>query len=250
MVGLDIEVYIRSGSSILVVEPGTPSRWSEARHLFSTSLYWTPYRGKCTIELVEMMAIRQRASRVGRLFSTPRAFVEAIRIDQDNENDANAGLFGSWSNKDLDPSPPSQRVWTWWSFFVFQFSIAFSPTTYNVGASLFAIGLSWWTILISSSRSSFTLPWRLLIQETNHEPVIVSFMIAALLWLNSRGASRYVTTVYLIKSLMPVLTNCPRRYHVGFPTFVRVSSGIYGSLIFVFFRGVCYRMPHQILGYI
>ncbi|RLL93203.1 hypothetical protein CFD26_100974 [Aspergillus turcosus] len=143
-----------------------------------------------------MAAIRQRASRIGQIFSSPRALVEAIRIDKDKETDEDAGLFGDWSNKDLDPSPPSQRVWTSWSFFVFQFSIAFSPTTYNVGASLFAIGLNWWTILIAS--------------------FIVSFMVAALLWLNSRGASRY---------------------HVGYPTFVRVSAGIYGSLIFVFFRG-------------
>ncbi|KAJ6103573.1 hypothetical protein N7486_003795 [Penicillium sp. IBT 16267x] len=143
-----------------------------------------------------MAAIRQRASRAGQIFSSPRALVEAIRIDNDKETDENAGLFGDWSNKDLDPSPPSQRVWNLWSFFVFQFSIAFSPTTYNVGASLFAIGLNWWTILIAS--------------------FIVSFMVAALLWLNARGASRY---------------------HVGYPTFVRVSAGIYGSLIFVFFRG-------------
>ncbi|KAF7125404.1 hypothetical protein CNMCM5793_001582 [Aspergillus hiratsukae] len=143
-----------------------------------------------------MAAIRQRASRVGQIFSSPRALVEAIRIDKDKETDEDAGLFGDWSNKDLDPSSPSQRVWTSWSFFVFQFSIAFSPTTYNVGASLFAIGLNWWTILIAS--------------------FIVSFIVAALLWLNSRAASRY---------------------HIGYPTFVRVSSGIYGSLIFIFLRG-------------
>ncbi|KAJ5605509.1 Permease cytosine/purine uracil thiamine allantoin [Penicillium lagena] len=143
-----------------------------------------------------MTTIRQRATRVRQIFSSPRTIVEAIRIEKE-ESDEDAGLFTSWSNKDLDPSPPWQRTWTPWSFFAFQFSIAFSPTTYNVGASLFAVGLSWWIILISS--------------------FIVSFMVAAMLWLNARGASRY---------------------HVGYPVFVRMSAGIYGSLIFVFVRGV------------
>ncbi|KAF6817674.1 allantoin transport [Colletotrichum musicola] len=107
------------------------------------------------------------------------------------------GKFGRWSNKDLDPTPPEQRTWNSWSFFAFQFSIAFSPTTYNVGASLYAIGLNWWTILIAS--------------------IIVSIIVAVMLYLNSRGATWY---------------------HVGFPTIVRSSAGIYGSLAYIGIRGV------------
>jgi NCS1 family nucleobase:cation symporter-1 len=42
-------------------------------------------------------------------------------------------------------------------------------------------------------------------------------MIAILLFLNARG---------------------PARYHIGYPTLVRASAGIYGSLVFVFIRGV------------
>lgn len=30
----------------------------------------------------------------------------------------------------------------------------------------------------------------------------------------------------------------PSRYHVGFPTFVRVSAGLRGSLLWIFIRGV------------
>ncbi|KAL3450017.1 permease for cytosine/purines, uracil, thiamine, allantoin-domain-containing protein [Aspergillus insuetus] len=126
-----------------------------------------------------------------------RDFLDTIRIDKSGRDESESGQFGKLSNKDLDPSPPEQRTWTSWSFFAFQFSIAFSPTTYNVGASLYAIGLNWWTILIAS--------------------IVVSAMVAALLLLNSRGAAWY---------------------HIGYPTFIRASSGIYGSLIFVFIRGV------------
>lgn len=42
-------------------------------------------------------------------------------------------------------------------------------------------------------------------------------MIAVLLFLNARG---------------------PARYHIGYPTIVRSSAGIYGSLVFIFIRGV------------
>lgn len=47
--------------------------------------------------------------------------------------------------------------------------------------------------------------------------VIVSIVVAILLFLNARGAARY---------------------HIGYPTLVRASAGIYGSLVFVFIRGV------------
>ncbi|KAL4907001.1 hypothetical protein BDW74DRAFT_131196 [Aspergillus multicolor] len=134
---------------------------------------------------------------VTKVLSSPHKILAAIRIGKSDREESETGQFGKWSNKDLDPSPPEQRTWTSWSFFAFQFSIAFSPTTYNVGASLFAIGLNWWTILIAS--------------------IVVSFMVAVLLQLNSRGAAWY---------------------HVGYPTFIRASSGIYGSLVFVFIRGV------------
>ncbi|KAF2769609.1 hypothetical protein EJ03DRAFT_241149, partial [Teratosphaeria nubilosa] len=53
-------------------------------------------------------------------------------------------------NIDLSPSPPTQRAWSPSHYFAFQFSIAFSPTTYNIGSTLFSIGLSWWTIVLAS----------------------------------------------------------------------------------------------------
>lgn len=104
-----------------------------------------------------MSTIKQRFTAAKQAISSPRALLESVRLENDKETQEEAGLFGSWSNKDLDPSPPSQRVWTPWSFFAFQFSIAFSPTTYNVGASLYATGLNWWTILIASCEPIFCL---------------------------------------------------------------------------------------------
>ncbi|KUJ19518.1 putative allantoin permease [Mollisia scopiformis] len=66
----------------------------------------------------------------------------------DGETDRKS--YGPLSNKDLEPTPPDERNWSPLYFFAFQFSIAFSPTTYNIGSSLFAIGLNYWTIIISA----------------------------------------------------------------------------------------------------
>lgn len=68
---------------------------------------------------------------------------------QDVPAEENEG-FGKLSNIDLAPTPPQQRKWSALYFLCFQFSIAFSPTTYNVGSSLYAIGLNWWTIIIAA----------------------------------------------------------------------------------------------------
>ncbi|SPN99079.1 related to uracil permease [Cephalotrichum gorgonifer] len=142
------------------------------------------------------MTTHESSGRAGNGISRPRRLLEAVQV-KNNESGSSKSKFGKWSNIDLDPTPPSQRIWTSWSFFAYQFSIAFSPTTYNVGASLYAIGLNWWTIFIAS--------------------IIVSILIAILLYLNSRGSVWY---------------------HIGYPTIIRSSAGIYGSLVYIAIRGV------------
>src|ERR1700712_4367163 len=99
------------------------------------------------------MAIREKVASAKEILKNPERLGERLRVKTDQPEAMN-GKSSRWSNKDLDPTPPEQRTWSSWSFFAFQFSIAFSPTTYNVGASLYAIGLNWWTIFIASSKSN------------------------------------------------------------------------------------------------
>jgi NCS1 family nucleobase:cation symporter-1 len=79
--------------------------------------------------------------------------------------------YGRLSNIDLEPTPPQQRNWSGWHYFAFQFSIAFSPTTYNIGSSLYAIGLNWWTIIIAA--------------------FVGTFLCCLVLFFNSRGPAWY-----------------------------------------------------------
>ncbi|ORY67235.1 putative allantoin permease [Pseudomassariella vexata] len=94
-----------------------------------------------------------------------------LRTKGTNGTEGHEKPYGKLSNEDLTPTPPSQRNWSPMYFFAFQFSIAFSPTTYNIGSSLFAVGLNWWTIIIAA--------------------FVGTGLCCGVLYLNSRGPSWY-----------------------------------------------------------
>jgi NCS1 family nucleobase:cation symporter-1 len=120
---------------------------------------------------------------------------KALQAKQTNDDSHQEKSHGRWSNIDLEPTPPAKRNWSSWYFFAFQFSIAFSPTTYNIGSSLYAIGLTWQTIIVAA--------------------FVGTGLCCIVIFFNARGATLY---------------------HVGFPVYVRISAGIYGSLWFIFIR--------------
>ncbi|KAF9889716.1 hypothetical protein FE257_007022 [Aspergillus nanangensis] len=57
-----------------------------------------------------------------------------------------------WSNKDLEPTHPEQRTWTWYNLPLYWFSVAFGATGWNVAASLVA---SWDQAFIACCIGSF-----------------------------------------------------------------------------------------------
>jgi hypothetical protein len=52
----------------------------------------------------------------------------------------------SWSNKDMDPVPPHKRTWTMFNYVTFWISCAVSVTTWQLGSSMLAVGLSWYRL--------------------------------------------------------------------------------------------------------
>ncbi|KAL1845350.1 hypothetical protein VTK73DRAFT_632 [Phialemonium thermophilum] len=102
-----------------------------------------------------------------------------------------------WGNEDLDPTPPSQRTWKHFNYFMFFWAVSFNPNQWNTGSSLVSSGLLWWQATLSVA--------------------VGNLMCSAILVFASRG---------------------PAVYHVGYPAYVRASAGMFGSLFFVFLRGV------------
>ncbi|KAL4746366.1 hypothetical protein BDW72DRAFT_210510 [Aspergillus terricola var. indicus] len=71
-----------------------------------------------------------------------RRFIQCIETDPAPKNHQSLGK-GRWSNKDLEPTYPEERTWTWYNLPLFWFSVAFGATGWNVAASLVATGLAW-----------------------------------------------------------------------------------------------------------
>ncbi|SMY28631.1 unnamed protein product [Zymoseptoria tritici ST99CH_1A5] len=62
---------------------------------------------------------------------------------------------GRWSNRDLEPTPPSERTWQWYSLPLFWLTNAFGPTGWNAAASLIATGMTWQQTFIASVLGCF-----------------------------------------------------------------------------------------------
>ncbi|KAJ5236955.1 hypothetical protein N7489_007046 [Penicillium chrysogenum] len=71
----------------------------------------------------------------------------------------------------FQPNLARRRSWRWIHYFTYYLTTSFSPTSYNLGASLATIGLTWWHTLIAA--------------------VIGSIFLSIIVVLNSRGATQY-----------------------------------------------------------
>ncbi|KAI6778562.1 uncharacterized protein J7T54_003312 [Emericellopsis cladophorae] len=81
-------------------------------------------------------------------FQSKAAFVDFVKAPVDNEGHVTVG-DPKWSNKDLEPTPPEHRTWTWFNLPLYWFSNQFSLTGWNTGSSLVAVGLTWQQSFIS-----------------------------------------------------------------------------------------------------
>ncbi|KAF3013188.1 hypothetical protein E8E14_002477 [Neopestalotiopsis sp. 37M] len=54
-----------------------------------------------------------------------------------------------WTNRDLQPTPPEERTWTWYNLPLYWLSTAFGTAGWNVASSLIAAGLTWQQALAS-----------------------------------------------------------------------------------------------------
>jgi nucleobase:cation symporter-1, NCS1 family len=56
------------------------------------------------------------------------------------------GSKATWSNEDLDPTPPDKRTWRWWNFVTFYLGLSFGNWT--LGSTMIGIGLNWWQSIL------------------------------------------------------------------------------------------------------
>ncbi|KAH8909658.1 NCS1 nucleoside transporter [Coniochaeta sp. PMI_546] len=95
-----------------------------------------------------MVHIPSRASLTAP-FQSRQAFVEFITVPNHVDKDGVTIGDPRWSNKDLAPTPPEQRTWTWYNLPLYWGFTVFGPTGWNVAASLINVGLTWRQAFIS-----------------------------------------------------------------------------------------------------
>ncbi|PSN69372.1 NCS1 nucleoside transporter [Corynespora cassiicola Philippines] len=82
------------------------------------------------------------ASKLTAPFRSKEAFLDALKTTNSDGEHLTVGN-PKWSNKDLEPTPPEERTWTWYNLPLYWGSTAFGTAGWNVAASLIAVGLTW-----------------------------------------------------------------------------------------------------------
>ena len=66
------------------------------------------------------MAAAEKISSARRAFMSWHNFVEWIQVhDTALDQHGHKKTGPTWSNEDLDPTPPEKRTWRWWNYVVF-----------------------------------------------------------------------------------------------------------------------------------
>ena len=118
-------------------------------------------------------------------------FLAFIRThDTQLDSHGHPGHDSSWSNEDLDPTPPDKRTWRWWNYCTFYFSISFGNWT--LGSTMIGIGLNWWQSIIVIFLSQFISSLAMLFNSRCASVYHIGYPIVARSVFGLWGAYYYV----------------------------------------------------------
>ena len=80
-------------------------------------------------------------------------FVEWIQVPEHVDQHGQRSSGPTWSNEDLNPTPPEKRTWRWWNFVIFYWGLSFGNWT--LGSTMVGIGLNWWQSILTIFLSQF-----------------------------------------------------------------------------------------------
>lgn len=181
---------------------------------------------------------------------------DLIRVKETQEGRGEGKTYGKWANVDLEPTPPHQRKWNAWYFFAFQFSIAFSPTTYNIGSTLYSIGLNWWLIVIAAFVGTFLCCLVLIFNSRGPVLYHVGFPVYARISAGIYGSLWFIfiravvaifymgTQTYYASRLLDVSLRCIFGHQwTDIPNHLPESAGITTSQMVAFFLTWALQFP-------
>jgi NCS1 family nucleobase:cation symporter-1 len=180
------------------------------------------------------------------------------------------GTKQTWSNEDLDPTPPDKRTWRWWNFVTFYLGLSFGNWT--LGSTMIGIGLNWWqsilVIFASQLISSIAMFFNSRCASVYHigYPVVarsVFGMWGSYYFVGARAALAIIwygvqckyplvcrklytdhTTVYSGASFMANILRCIFGHnYTEIPNHIPASVGITTAGMLAFFLFWCVHLP-------
>ncbi|KAJ8110771.1 hypothetical protein OPT61_g6467 [Boeremia exigua] len=127
-------------------------------------------------------------------------------------------------NADLLPSPPADRRWEWQHYFAFYLTITFSPSSYNLGATLVSIGLLWWHGMIAAVIGSAITTVLVVLNSRGAIKYFVGYPVYVRAAGGIRGASLYI----LVRAVVAIIYFATQTYYGGRITTV-LMRGIFGN---------------------
>lgn len=118
----------------------------------------------------------------------------------------------------------ADRRWRWQHFFAFYLTMTFSPSSYNLGASLVSIGLLWWHGIIAAIIGSAILTVMVVLNSRGAIKYFVGFPVYVRAAGGIRGASLYI----LVRAIVAIIYFATQTYYGGRITTV-FMRGIFGN---------------------
>jgi nucleobase:cation symporter-1, NCS1 family len=82
-----------------------------------------------------------------RAVTTKEGFKHTIEVQSSDFAPSSHGFI--WSNAHMDPSPPSERTWTWLHYSCLWFSYCFTAGGWSAASSLLSLNINWWQALLA-----------------------------------------------------------------------------------------------------
>lgn len=84
--------------------------------------------------------------------TTKTGFKNAIEVQTSDFAPSSYGFI--WSNAHMDPSPPSERTWTWFHYFAVWYSYNFTSGAWAAASSLLSLNVNWWQAVLACAVGS------------------------------------------------------------------------------------------------
>lgn len=81
------------------------------------------------------------------VLTTKQGFKNAIEVQTSDFSPSSHGFI--WSNAHMDPTPPSERTWTWMHFFAMWYSYSFTAGGWSAASSLLSLKVNWWQAILA-----------------------------------------------------------------------------------------------------